>query len=180
MRVELMKLQRRLGATFVFVTHDQVEAMTLADSLAVMRNGVLQQMGPPDELYSRPANTFVAGFLGSPKMNLLEGDVDSDAVVLGGVRLRAHVSAGVPGGRVLAGVRPEHLRLDPDGPLRLTVDLVESLGGQKFVYGAAAPGVVLTAGVDPALHPREGETLRFSVAPELVHLFDAQSGGRLN
>jgi ABC-type sugar transport system ATPase subunit len=178
MRVELMKLQRRLGATFVFVTHDQVEAMTLADSLAVMRGGVLQQMGPPDELYSRPANTFVAGFLGSPKMNLLEGDVDADAVVVGGVRLRAHVPPGAPG-RVLAGVRPEHLRLDADGPLPLTVDLVESLGGQKFVYGSAAPGVVLTAGVDPALHPREGETLRFSVAPELVHLFDPQTGARL-
>jgi ABC-type sugar transport system ATPase subunit len=181
MRVELVKIQRRLEATFLFVTHDQVEAMTLADVLAVMRSGVIQQVGPPEEVYARPANTFVAGFIGSPRMNLIAGvlaDSDSGPVFSTGT-LRLHVPTvdGLPESVVL-GLRPEHMRVDPDGEIDLRVDVVESLGGQKFVYGSA-DGVDLGAGIDPRLHPREGERLRLSIAGEALHLFDATTGARL-
>jgi ABC-type sugar transport system ATPase subunit len=179
MRLELVRIQRRLEATFVFVTHDQVEAMTLADVLAVMRRGVLQQLGPPEEIYARPANTFVAGFIGSPRMNFVEGEIVAGAFTAGALRVPLPFADGV-GGRVLCGLRPEHIRLDPAGPLELAVEVVEPLGAQTFVYGSAGPGVALVAGVDPALRPQPGERLRLSIAPEHLHLFDPQSGERLS
>jgi multiple sugar transport system ATP-binding protein len=177
MRVELVKIQRRLEATFVFVTHDQVEAMTLADVLAVMRSGILQQVGPPEEVYARPANTFVAGFIGSPKMNFLEGELADGVFSAGALRLPVPAADGVAG-RVFLGLRPEHMRVDPEGAIDLRVEVVEALGGQKFVYGSA-DGVDLGAGIDPRLHPREGERLRLSVGDDSMHLFDAATGDRL-
>jgi sn-glycerol 3-phosphate transport system ATP-binding protein len=179
MRLGLAKIQRRLGATFVFVTHDQVEAMTLADVLAVMRAGVLQQVGPPDEIYARPANTFVAGFIGSPGMNLLEGDVEGQGLRIGETLVPLPLAPPRSTGRLIVGVRPEHARLDPDGALDLRVEVIEALGAQKFVYGTLGPEVPLTVGIDPALHPREGERLRLSLQPGGVHFFDPESGARL-
>jgi ABC-type sugar transport system ATPase subunit len=182
MRLELVKLQRRLEATFVFVTHDQVEAMTLADVLAVMRSGVIQQVGPPEEVYARPANTFVAGFIGSPKMNLIAGALAPDGsgpvFSAGDLRLAVRGADG-HSGPVVLGLRPEHMRVDPDGEIDLRVDVVESLGGQKFVFGTA-DGVELAAGIDPRLHPLEGERLRLSIADGALHFFDAASGARLS
>jgi sn-glycerol 3-phosphate transport system ATP-binding protein len=179
MRLGLARIQRRLQATFVFVTHDQVEAMTLADVLAVMRAGVLQQVAPPDEIYAAPANTFVAGFIGSPKMNLLEGTADGAVLRVGTVELALGATAPRAAGPLTVGVRPEHARLDPDGPLELRVEVVESLGSQKFVYGTLGPDVALTIGVDPRMHPREGDSLRLSLPAESLHFFDSESGQRL-
>jgi ABC-type sugar transport system ATPase subunit len=179
MRLELARLQRRLQATFVFVTHDQVEAMTLADVLAVMRAGVLQQVAPPDEIYAAPANTFVAGFIGSPKMNLLEGTAEGDVLRLSGIEIRLAGSLPRSTGSLIVGVRPEHVRVDPDGELELRVEVVESLGSQKFVYGTLAPDVALTVGVDPRTHPREGDSLRLSLPAESLHFFDPETGLRL-
>jgi ABC-type sugar transport system ATPase subunit len=181
MRVELVKIQRRLEATFVFVTHDQVEAMTLADVLAVMRAGVLQQVGPPEEIYAQPANTFVAGFIGSPKMNLISGTIadgrDGPVFSAGSLRLPLPSVGGLPES-IVVGLRPEHMRVDPEGEIDLRLDVVESLGSQKFVYGSA-DGVDLGAAIDPRLHPREGERLRLSIASGALHLFDALTGARL-
>jgi sn-glycerol 3-phosphate transport system ATP-binding protein len=179
MRLGLARIQRRLQATFVFVTHDQVEAMTLADVLAVMRAGVLQQVAPPDEIYAAPANTFVAGFIGSPKMNLLEGTADGAVLRVGTVELPLGNAAPRAAGPLIVGVRPEHARLGPDGPLELRVEVVESLGSQKFVYGTLGPDVALTIGVDPRMHPREGDSLRLSLPAESLHFFDSESGHRL-
>jgi ABC-type sugar transport system ATPase subunit len=178
MRLGLARIQRRLRATFVFVTHDQVEAMTLADVLAVMRAGVLQQVAPPDEIYATPANTFVAGFIGSPKMNLLEGTAEGDVLRVGAVALPI-AGAPIAAGPLTLGVRPEHARLDPDGPLELRVEVVESLGSQKFVYGTLGGDVALTVGVDPRTHPREGDALRLSLPAESLHFFDPATGLRL-
>jgi multiple sugar transport system ATP-binding protein len=179
-RVALSRIQRRLGATFVFVTHDQVEAMTLADVLAVMQAGVLQQVGPPEEVYARPRNTFVASFIGSPRMNLLEGRVDGGRFVPTTAPGHAlDLPRATNGAELVVGIRPEHVRLDPDGPIELRVDVVEALGGQKFVYGLLDGGQTFTIGIDPALHPAEGESLRVSPLPEHVHVFDAGSGERL-
>ena len=179
MRLGLAKIQRRLRATFVFVTHDQVEAMTLADVLAVMRAGVLQQVGPPDEIYATPANTFVAGFIGSPAMNLLTGTVAGQTLRVAAVDIALPVAPPRSEGPLILGIRPEHARLDPEGALQLRVEVVEALGAQKFVYGSLGEDVALTVGVDPRLHPQEGEILRLSLAPESVHFFDSESGLRI-
>jgi multiple sugar transport system ATP-binding protein len=182
MRVGLSRIQRRLGATFVFVTHDQVEAMTLADVLAVMRDGVLQQVGPPDDVYARPTNTFVASFIGSPRMNLLEGTLESGRFTASAAQIRPIALPGAPAPSntaVILGIRPEHVRLDPEGELELRVDVVESLGGQKFVYGLLDPDLLFTIAVHPSLHPREGDVLRISPMPEHAHLFDAETRERI-
>jgi multiple sugar transport system ATP-binding protein len=180
-RVALSRIQRRLGATFVFVTHDQVEAMTLADVLAVMREGVLQQVGPPEEVYARPRNTFVASFIGSPRMNLLEGRLEDGRFASVAAPGRTIEVADAPSAAsdVVVGIRPEHVRLDPEGALELRVDVVEALGGQKFVYGLLDGDRTFTIGIDPALHPAEGELLRVSPLPGHVHVFDAATGERL-
>jgi multiple sugar transport system ATP-binding protein len=182
MRVGLSRIQRRLGATFVFVTHDQVEAMTLADVLAVMRAGVLQQVGPPEEIYARPRNTFVASFIGSPRMNLLEGRIEGGRFTPSaapGRTIAVPEAPEVVGADVVLGIRPEHVRLDPDGGLELRVDVIEALGSQKFVYGLLDGDLTFTIAIDPSLHPREGEILRISPLPGLVHLFDAATRERL-
>src|SRR5580693_1594940 len=117
MRVEIKRLQQELGTTSLYVTHDQVEAMTLADRLIVMNAGNADQIGPPLELYERPATAFVAGFIGSPAMNLVEGKLNSGAVVIGDVSLPVAAATGAAGRPVLIGLRPEHLDLAADGPL---------------------------------------------------------------
>jgi sn-glycerol 3-phosphate transport system ATP-binding protein len=155
--------------------------MTLADVLAVMRDGVLQQVGPPETVYAEPANTFVATFIGSPRMNLIEGRLDGSRFTPSAAPETAiplPLAPGPPGPAVL-GLRPEHLRLDPQGPLELRVDVVESLGGQKYVYGMLAAELSLTLSVDPALHPAEGDVLRVSPLAEHLHLFDAATKERL-
>src|SRR5438132_1081535 len=123
MRVEIKRLQQELATTSLYVTHDQVEAMTLADRLIVMNAGNVDQIGRPLDLYEYPATAFVAGFLGSPAMNLLAGRLDADAVVVGGVSLPLAAPAGALGTPVLIGLRPEHPDLAPDGPLALRLEL---------------------------------------------------------
>jgi multiple sugar transport system ATP-binding protein len=190
LRRELKLLHQRLGATMVHVTHDQVEALTLATRLAVMHGGRIQQLGPPAEVYARPANRYVAGFIGSPGMNFLEGTL----AIRGGtphfhapglaLDLSAYRYSGPPpeaGESVVLGVRPEQLRLDgsPDGvPLMPgTVSLVEPLGGHEVVWFDCA-GVTLAA-VNYAVRAfRLGDTARFHVDPAAVSLFSPDSGER--
>jgi len=182
-RAELVDLHHRLGATFVYVTHDQVEAMTMGTRVAVLHEGVLEQVGPPQEVYDRPATTFVAGFLGSPPMNLLDGTVHDGAVLAGGAALRLPDDTCPGAGPVRVGVRPEHLHpVPPDhGPaLAGTAVAVESLGHERHVTVRLATGEALVVRVgadDPP--PVDGDTVRLAVRPEHLHLFSVASGKRL-
>ena len=160
MRVELATLHRRLGATMVYVTHDQVEAMTLADKIVVLNKGRIEQVGAPLELYHRPATRFVAGFIGSPQMNFIEGPF---AQALG-----AHC----------IGVRPEHLQLGAQGPIEGTLRHAEQLGNETFAYIDAGPLGELTARIDGSVAVQPGETLRLGYRPEHLFRFDA-SGQRI-
>ena len=186
MRLELARLQRRLGATFVLVTHDQIEAMTLADLIAIMRNGVLHQVASPEEIYHRPTDRFVAGFVGSPMMNFVQGIIErkGDDVLLktGSIALTLGSIGAVPiqqGREVTMGVRPEHFVLCPDGDTELTVEIVETLGSQTFVYGNLAPDQRLAVGVDPELRPMVGDRLRVNPNSRSLHFFSPDSGERI-
>jgi ABC-type sugar transport system ATPase subunit len=189
MRVELVKLQRRLEGTFVFVTHDQVEALTLADLIVVMRSGLIQQQGTAEDVYERPANTYVAGFIGSPRMNFLEGEFVTENGQLylsnGHARLPlsgqpAALASRLAGGSVVLGFRPEHARPVPAGELVLKVELVETLGSQKFIHGSTEGWPQLTVSVDPASRPASDEVIQLALAPEKLHFFDRATGARLH
>lgn len=176
MRKEIRALHDRLGATSVYVTHDQIEAMTMADHVVVMRDGVIEQQGSPLELYDRPVSKFVAGFIGSPAMNFLPGTVGADGRsvhldIAGSLSLA--LGRQVEAGRqVTVGLRPEHLLVDPldTAALRLPVAVVESTGSMTYVTTATTPEltVVETRRTDV----RPGDTIGVSIAPEHVHLFD--------
>jgi len=182
MRVEIKRLQDRLGITSLYVTHDQVEAMTLADRILVMNHGVAEQIGTPLEVYQRPASLFVAGFIGSPPMNVLDGRIDDrgEAVLLpGGQRLSLPQPRPTDAGRpVKLGIRPEHLGVAAQG-FSIEVELVEALGADTVVYGRLPDGeslLVRMAGI-PTVRERD----RLTVAPQdgALHLFDAVTGRRV-
>jgi multiple sugar transport system ATP-binding protein len=188
MRVELKKLHQRLGTTAVYVTHDQVEAMTLGDRVVVMRDGVVQQVGEPLDLYNSPANRFVAGFIGSPAMNfatvtMLDGNGRLTAKNAGlelevppshVERLRGHV-----GREVTIGIRPENLHVATDAdPAGLTfpskVEVVEQLGSE-ILLDVRVGGDTMVAAVDPAIRARVQDQIRLAVNPARLHFFDAKS-----
>jgi multiple sugar transport system ATP-binding protein len=173
MRVEIARLHKQLGATMVYVTHDQVEAMTLADRIVVLGPTGVQQVGVPMALYERPANVFVAGFIGMPKMNLVDGTVDAQGrLALGGVALDWRGPA-ASGTRVTAGVRPEHLVPDAAGPIRGVVALVERLGAESHVHldvaGLARPLVVSIKETPPL----PGSAWAVAPADGALHVFGA-------
>ena len=157
MRLQIAQLRRRLGATFIYVTHDQVEAMTLADTIVVLRKGVIEQVGSPMELYHRPANMFVAGFIGSPKMNFIPA-----ALVQGSE------------GAATVGVRPEHLLVDADGPIRGVVRTVENLGSVSYAYAALADGTLVTVELAPEHDVVLDEDLGLAIAPGRSYRFNAE------
>ncbi|PUE17668.1 sn-glycerol-3-phosphate ABC transporter ATP-binding protein UgpC [Limnohabitans sp. MMS-10A-178] len=162
-RLEIQKLHRELGITSLFVTHDQVEAMTLAQRMIVMNGGHMEQFGTPEEVYNRPASTFVASFIGSPPMNLLQH------------------SPGTPTGQIM-GIRPEHLDITPvpvNGSWSLTVDTVELLGAERLVHARLGPET-LTLRLDASLPaPDPGSTLHATPRAERLHWFDAQTQKRI-
>ena len=184
-RVEIAKLHRLLKATMIYVTHDQTEAMTLADRIVVMNQGEIAQEGKPLDLYYRPANLFVAGFIGSPGMNFFDAVVkqsDAGGVLLGGEGLadfRLAVRAGAAGAKVKVGVRPEHLRLGGEGPFQLSgaVELVERLGEISYAY-ARAGAAAFVAEVRGREAPGAGAQATFGAAAQDVHLFD-EAGRRI-
>jgi multiple sugar transport system ATP-binding protein len=185
-RTQIAALQRRLGTTTVYVTHDQVEAMTMGDRVAVLRFGKLQQFASPNELYDRPANAFVAGFIGSPAMNLVTLPVAADGVKIGDSTLElerddlAKISAAGLS-EVTFGIRPEQLELTDSGGVEVVVDLVEDLGSEAYVYTHASSGVELVARCNPRKAPRLADTVRLHRAAEgVVHLYHPATGERLN
>jgi multiple sugar transport system ATP-binding protein len=165
-RAELVELHDRLGTTFVYVTHDQVEAMTMGTRIAVLEGGRLQQVGPPQAVYDEPANVFVAQFIGSPPMNVLPAG--------------AAGPLGVPSAELRVGVRPEHFRFEDEG-LAATVRLIESLGHERHLLCMLAGGeqvVVRTPASTSAPLPREGDVVHLGAEARHLHLFDAATGER--
>ena len=186
-RTQIASLQRRLGVTTVYVTHDQVEAMTMGDRVAVLKDGVLQQCDTPRRMYDHPRNVFVAGFIGSPAMNLLEMDAADGGVRFGDQVLpvaREHLAGA--GRRVVVGVRPEDLRVSAERTgLPVEIDVVEELGADAYVYGHLA-GTTPTAADKPVVArvdgrrvPLKGDTVHFVPDDAHVHVFDAASGERI-
>jgi multiple sugar transport system ATP-binding protein len=176
MRTEIKALHQRLKTTSIYVTHDQIEAMTMADKIVVMNAGKVEQIGTPLELYDNPANLFVAGFIGSPAMNFLAGKVNGSGISVGaGIDLPNPTKDLAPGREVLVGVRPEHLAVDAGG-LPVEVVIVEPTGADTQIYCKLA-GTAVTAVVRErhTFHP--GEAVRLK--PQLTYLFDPSSGARL-
>lgn len=187
MRVEIGNLHQRLGNTMIYVTHDQVEAMTMADRIAVLKDGRLEQFGKPLDLYNRPANLFVAGFIGSPRMNFLGGRI-ADAGAAGvSVMLDAGGSVSVPCApqgaapdmAVKLGVRPEHISVvDGDaGDVKLSVTITEQLGGESYLHGALPSGESLSVRLAGQTRVNRGDTVGLKLAdPALRHVFNAETG----
>jgi multiple sugar transport system ATP-binding protein len=190
-RVELSRLHRKLGATMVYVTHDQSEALTLGDRIAVLKEGVLQQIATPMELYQRPANKFVAGFIGSPAMNFIEGVIQRSGAtgkgagmcIFKGIDLTLDVPCdGEARGRVFLGVRPQHIEVSADGENRpkAEVGVVEPMGNELIVYVTLSGGDKLVAVAPPQDPIKPGDIVSIRVRPEGVHIFDGDSGKRID
>ena len=188
MRLEIKRLQRELAVTSIYVTHDQVEAMTLADRLIVMNAGIADQIGTPMDVYDRPASVFVAGFIGSPAMNFLAAKVGAGSrtveiagLGVSGVALPLAVPSAAPAGTPVAlGIRPEHLLPAADGPLEFTIEMAEPLGADTLLhghFGEARELVTVRQGGHVLAKP--GEKRRFRADPAHLHLFDSQTGKRL-
>ena len=186
-RTQIAALQRRLGITTVYVTHDQVEAMTMGDRVAVLKDGILQQVDTPRNLYDAPINAFVAGFIGSPAMNLLTVPVTGGKAHLGQFNLDVPASAG---SSVTVGIRPEGFTPAAAG-FDVVVEVVEELGADAFVYGRPADSSVKFANLsdegaqviirwDPKNPPKPGSTVTVATNPTAIHLFDATSGARIS
>jgi multiple sugar transport system ATP-binding protein len=184
-RTQIASLQRRLGVTTVYVTHDQTEALTMGDRIAVLKDGLIQQVGTPRDLYERPANKFVAGFIRSPAMNIFPAKA-----VAGGLEFGNMTAAVDPAimkqvqGDVFVGIRPEDLVVATDGKgLELRVDVVEELGADGYLYThatIAGEEVPVVVRVDGRVHPLRGDTVHVQPVAEHVHVFDAATGLRLS
>jgi multiple sugar transport system ATP-binding protein len=185
-RTQIASLQRRLGVTTVYVTHDQTEALTMGDRIAVLKDGVLQQVGTPRDLYEQPVNLFVAGFIGSPAMNLFPADVVDGGLKFG--TATAAVGRDVLGQatakNVTIGVRPEDVEVSSTGEgLAVDVDVIEELGADGYLYGHTeidGSRVDIVARVDGRNHPNAGDKVFILPEPNHIHVFDSESGLRLN
>ena len=180
MRLELTKLHRQLHATMIYVTHDQVEAMTMADRIVVLRAGVVEQVGTPMELYRSPKNLFVAGFIGSPRMNFLaatvhsEGTGSSHLLVCDSTRIHAPAIPAAIGDQVTLGIRPEHLQIVTVGGLPAQVQVVEHLGGESYLHLQTSTGEPLTVRVNGETDVRLDQQIHLRPDPAHVHVFDGE------
>ncbi len=179
MRAEIKELHQRLQTTTVYVTHDQIEAMTMADKIVVMNSGNVEQIGAPLELYDHPNNLFVAGFIGSPSMNFVKGKISGNAFLSdNGTRLPlGHGQGGSDGQATIYGIRPEHFLLDPAG-VPATVNVLEPTGSETQVMAAFAGGNIVAA-FRERITARPGETIHITPNAALAHIFDAATGKRL-
>ena len=189
-RTEILRLHRRLRNTIVYVTHDQAEAMTMADRIVVMKDGVVQQVAAPREIYDRPVNIFVAGFIGSPQMNFVDAEIERTEGALFArspayrMRVPPVVARAMNGAaRVTLGVRPEDVRIaglpNGDAAVRAVVDVVETLGSEQDVFLSLDGGGQLVARVPAAMAVRAGETIHATIDPERLHVFAAETGASL-
>ena len=180
MRLEIKRLHQRVGNTIIFVTHDQVEAMTMADRIVIMKDGHIQQVGTPSEVYHKPANTFVARFIGAPSMNLLDGTVGDGGVTLaGGQKIVLPSSKMAEGRKVLVGVRPDDFHPDDVAPIISgKVTVLEPLGPETLIYVDTPSGEVI-AKADGRSPPQVGSTVNLGAGSEHLHVFDADTGNAL-
>ena len=178
MRLEIKKLQRKVGVTSIFVTHDQVEAMTLADRLAVINNGIIEQLGTPIEIYNNPTSVFVAGFIGSPQMNFIEGELKNKKL-----KTQAFEIAGIKSdfnGKVILGIRPEHLVQAYNGLIKLNVDLVEKLGSDNLIYGEIKGKKDLLCYRTPGNEKiNSGSKLALNIQENKLYIFNKKTGKRI-
>ena len=181
-RTQIASLQRQLGVTTVYVTHDQTEAMTMGDRICVLKDGLLMQVGTPRDLYDHPNNVFVAGFIGSPAMNLLDLPTTDGGVKLGDTvwPVEREVLSAASGNKITLGMRPEDLVMSEHG-LAVEVDVVEELGADAYIYGHAVgdPSLQIIARTDGRKPPAKGATVHFTPTPNHAHLFDTATGERL-
>ena len=185
MRIEISKIHQRLGATIIYVTHDQTEAMTLGTRIVVMKDGVVQQVDTPQNLYNAPGNLFVAGFIGSPQMNFLDAEIKEkgsdlvavigkDELVIPAAKAKALKDGGYVGKTVVMGIRPEDVADRADGSMSSTVKVYELLGAEVFLY-FDYEGASMTARVDPRTTARTGDTVKFALDAEKIHVFDKET-----
>ena len=191
MRTEISKLHQRLGATIIYVTHDQTEAMTLGTRIVVMKDGVVQQVDTPQNLYNEPGNLFVAGFIGSPQMNFLDAkvdvkgqdvylNVDGNAIKLPAWKAKKLIDGGYAGKTVIMGVRPENLTDEEDkvaasdATLEAKIEVYELLGAEVYLYFTVA-GANMTARVNPRTTARTGDTVKFAIDVDKIHVFDKET-----
>jgi multiple sugar transport system ATP-binding protein len=185
MRVEIKELHQRLGTTIVYVTHDQIEAMTMADKIVVMRDGRVEQIGTPLDLYDHPDSVFVAGFIGSPSMNFLRGEIAERQgrtvfVSDSGLELPVPDGRAKPGDRVIYGIRPEHIQLaNDDTAVKMEVVVVEPTGSETQIFARSGRDLI-DALVKDRVQARSGETIGYHIDPAQVHLFDAETEHRLS
>jgi lactose/L-arabinose transport system ATP-binding protein len=183
MRLEVARLHQKLGATIIYVTHDQVEAMTLADRIVVLRSGIVEQVGAPLELYDDPDNMFVAGFIGSPRMNFLKAVVTKSKLVFsdhGGVeialpKLKTKLADGA---QITVGIRPDHFKRGGTAKLPVMIEIVEHMGGETFVHARASSSSILTIASDDGRNFKSGDALEARFDPARVMLFDG-AGSRV-
>lgn len=176
MRLEIKQLQSNLGITSLYVTHDQVEAMTMADRMIVMNAGIAEQVGSPLDVYEKPQTLFTAQFIGSPAMNIVAGNASSGKLSVGNADLGL---VNAPDGAVSVGMRPEHVVMDPNGPLTVKVFQSEPLGANTLLHGKLGDEAFTTS--VPGVHKisQAGEEIRLSIAPENLHLFNPETGKRI-
>ncbi|HVC77958.1 MAG TPA: sn-glycerol-3-phosphate ABC transporter ATP-binding protein UgpC [Candidatus Micrarchaeaceae archaeon] len=174
-RIELQKLHRELGTTFIYVTHDQVEAMTMGDRIAIMNAGILQQVGTPGEIYDHPANIFVAGFVGTPTMNFVPATVQDGVATGSGFHVK--LPKALPAGKGTLGFRPEAVtdRIpDPESSMEMNVEVVERLGSDQFLYGKVG-GDSVTARIDPRIKVEPGDSIKLGLDTRTLHFFDSET-----
>ena len=192
MRIEISKIHQRLGATIIYVTHDQTEAMTLGTRIVVMKDGVVQQVDTPQNLYQKPGNLFVAGFMGSPQMNFLDAQIKekgsdivavigNDELVVPAAKAKALKDGGYVGKTVVMGIRPENvhdsqmfIETSKDSVVECKINVYELLGAEVYLY-FDCEGFPMTARVDPRTTARSGDTVKFALDMEKVHLFDKET-----
>ena len=189
MRMEISKLQRKLGVTTIYVTHDQIEAMSMADRIAVMKDGVLQQFDTPMNTYDHPANLFVAGFIGSPAMNLIQGKLDdrktfTDASGSFSLDVSGYIPSGTPSGDYVLGIRPENIHGDNNlnissyQPIQILADILEPMGSDSYLYFKIG-GISMIARLRPETSPTEQQPATLFIDRSKLHLFHADSGANV-
>ncbi len=177
-RIQIKKLQQDMNVTSIFVTHDQVEAMTLGDRLAVINEGVIEQLGTPIDIYERPESIFVGEFIGSPQMNFVNGTVNNNTFESKGFKI--NIDKKIDTTDVVLGFRAEHLQLKTDGEISLTIDIIEKLGADSIIYGKDKNGVTICYKENGNTKLNIGDNINLSISVDSIHLFDKNTGKRIN
>ena len=167
-----------MNVTSIFVTHDQVEAMTLGDRLAVINEGVIEQLGTPLDIYERPESIFVGEFIGSPQMNFVNGTVNNNTFESKGFKI--NIDKKIDTTDAVLGFRAEHLQLKTDGEISLTIDIIEKLGADSIIYGKDKNGVTICYKENGNTKLNIGDNINLSISVDSVHLFDKNTGKRIN